>query len=441
MNLALQFRAAVLLVFSFGTLFGQQSRVESRAPGQVRVIEFGKNLEIHQTEATGKYVAFRVGPKDRMGQAIYVYDREGNSVFTKGLDGTENIEQVGLSDSLGCVIKVDLRYKSYEVYDRFATAYDLKTGRELWKTKLPYDEASYYEYRVSPDGLHMINAGESAPRPIINLRDGSVVAFAPVPDLIGADWLDNDRIVLAKQQFRLNPEAKPYVEKSKERRKELDSLIYLRLRQRAYLDRGDITKEEYETRRAELTKRIDEIRKERAAESKKHLPPVNLLAATKLMIYNIRTSEIELEKDIYAPNGDPIVVSAGAGGEIGAVNVERATGDIYFFANLGTYDPQTECLAKLNRKLDLVFVSLLSGTLEKVKAGDALYFATRNVNGTSVLDPQNGEEKQAAELKTPCGTEKLDYVPDLRVRTIVSGVGIAKDRASVEFVERKVDER
>lgn len=431
----------LILLVCFASLRGQQSRVESRASGQVRVVEFGKNLEIHQMEATAKYVALRVGPKNRMGQVIYVYDREGNTLFQKGMDSTEDIEEVGLSDSLGYVIKVDLRYRSYENYDRSATAYNIKTGRAIWKARLPYHEASMYEYRVSPDGMHMINAGESAPRPIINLTDGSEVAFGPISGLVGGDWLDNDRIVLAKQQFRLNPEAKPYVEKSKERRKELDSLIYLRLRQRAYLDRGDITKEEYETRRAELTKRIDEIRKERAAESKKHLPPVNLLAATKLMIYNIRTSEIELEKDIYAPDGDPIVVSAGAGGEIGAVNVERATGDIYFFANIGTYDLQTECLAKLNRNLDLVFVTPLSGTLEKVKAGDALYFATRNVNGTSVLDPQNGEEKQAAELKTQYGTEKLDYVPYLRVRTIVSGVEIAKDRASVEFVERKVDER
>lgn len=441
MKLMDMLRSMVLLVVSFGTLFGQQSRVESRASGQVRIVDFGKKLEIHQTEATGKYVAFRVGPKDGLGRAFYVYDRNGNAVFQKAADSTENIEQLGLSDSLGCAVKIDLRYRSDEVYDRYATAYDLKTGSELWKTKLPYHVGAYYEYRASPDGLHMINAGESAPLPILNLRDGSRVAFAPVSDIVGADWLDNERIVLAKQQFTLNPKAKPYLQKSTEKRKDLDSLIYLRLRQRAYLDRGDISKEEYETRRAELTKSINELRKELKAERSNQVRPVTLLAATRLMIYNIRTSRIELEKDIHTPGGVPIVVSAGAAGEIGAINVDRATGSIYFFANVGSYDVGNECLSKLDRNLDPIFVTMLSGRLEKVRAGDALYFVTRNVNGTSVLDNKNGEARKATELKTRYGTEKLDYSAGLRVRTVVSGVSISKDRTSVEFAERKGEER
>ncbi len=425
----------VVLVWSV-SLRGQQSRVESRASGRVKVVQFGKGLEIHQTEATGKYIALRVGPKNTMGQAMYVFDRDGNVLFTKGRDGTEDIQEVALSDSLGYVIKVDLRYKSYEAYDRNATAYDIKTGRETWRTKLPYhDDGFIRDNRVSPDGMHMLNAGQSGPSPILNLTDGSNVDSRRMLDVVGADWLDNERIVVAKQQLKFNPAAKPYAEESHMRGMELDSLVYLRLRQRAYLDRGDITKEEYEARRAELTKRIDEIRRKQAADGERGHPPATLLAVTKLMIYNIRTAEIEFEKDIFAPDGEPIVVSAGAGGEIGVINVERATGSIYVFANKNEIDPASYCIVKLDKNLNIrMFASIFPGPLFKLNIEGSVQFVVQKDNSNYLLDNDTGKLTPVRKLATKAGDFSLDLDPLwLTTRTFVRGINTNDRSGSVEF--------
>lgn len=429
---------AVISVISFGSLFGQQSRVETRASGQVKVIEFGKNIEIHQMETTGKYVALRVGPKDRMGHVIYVYDRNGNALFQKAIDSTEDIEQVELSDSLGRVLRIDLSFGPHEGCNRHATAYDIKTGGTIWRAPLPYHEGADYNYRVSPDGIHMLNSGEGAPAPVLNLTDGSRLNLNIMQDVVGADWLDNERIVLAVQQSKPNPEVVPSAIESNATKAKADSLRYAVERTLIEHEKGMISLLECQSDTARMIHQIDSLMLRWSNNRRSHIPS-RLPAAARLLIFNIRTSQIELQKDIYCPDGEPVTVFAGLGGQVGIINVEPTTGSIFFYGEKGDKRKDIRCLIKLNRGLDVLMCAPFQlAPLFRLNVAGEIRFATHMHNAIFLLDNNTGKFATSQTLTTEAGTFQLDLDPVwLSTRTFARGIATRNRAGILEFSIKK----
>ena len=299
-------------------------------------------------------------------------------------------------------------------------------------------------FKISPDGLHMMNTGEGGPGPIFNLQDGSTVRLDKMPAGIssGSDWLDNDRVVIAFQQVKTNPETEQYFkELSKryhDRKLARDSLIYLRLQCSIDLKLNKVNKEEYDTKTAELTQKIDELWKQEDDEnqkvSKEH-KQTTILGATRLSVYNIKTQQIESEKNIYAPDGEPIVLRTSSIA-VGIINVERATQSIYFCANkgaLGKVNQNTRCLVKLDKLLNVVSVVPV-GVLTKLNVKDKIYF----ISGRKYLI-NNGKMDllQSAKINTEFGEIRLEGKSNRSIQTFIPGMVVGENNHSLEFSMKK----
>lgn len=440
MKLANLVRVIVFLVVSFGSLFSQQSRIESRASGQVRVVEFGKDIKIHETAATKKYIAIMAGPEGRKGEMIQVYDRSGNSVFQNRLGDDGMTDGVLLSDSLGYVIRINSRYAAYEHREFFATAFDIKTGHQVWRSRLPRYEYGDYDYRVSPDGLFMINGGDDAPYPIVNLQRGDLVKTEDFTGnhRVGADWLDNQKIVVAIEQSRPNPAAVPLIKRAQERRAKIDSLVYLIDRTIWTFEKGAITKEKMETDTAGQLTVLRALRKEDARDRRSHTPRT-LPSAARLVVYDIQSGKVEIETEIYTPEKEPVEVSAALGGQVGVVNVERPAGNIYVYAQTVPRKSNTRCLLRLNRRLGTnMSTTFALCPVFRLNAGNEVHFAIHKENATYLLDRVTWKFFRAESLETGHGTFALD-LDSLRLTTrrFVRGVQVGSRTRIIEFTISK----
>jgi hypothetical protein len=390
------FIALWTFLLSVDCLYGQQ---------QTKVIDFGNNAEITLVKACENYIAIKVNYDSAPGVAC-LFDKSGNKLLEKKEDEGVPITQVEPSDMLNYFITVDKGWDDAEGYSGPTggniRAYNIATGDEVWRVY-----ANAEGYRISPDGLHMMNGDEGGPGPILNLKDGSTVRLDQKLVGTSCDWLDNDRIVIAFQHS-----------------------IDLNLKK--------ITKEEYDTKTAELTQEIDELEKQESDENKKislEDKHATILSATKLSIYNIRTGQIESEKDIYAPDGEPIVLNAGPL-TVGIINVERATQSIYLYANkgtLGTANQNTRCLVKLDKLLSVVSVVAVGG-LTKLLVNDKIYFIS---GGKYLIKNDTLELFQSNKIKTEYGEINLDTKSNRSVQTFIPGMEVGENSNSLEFSIRR----
>lgn len=427
-------RCTFLLMFCCSLLLAQQ---------QTKVVDFGRDAQIKRTFASQRYFAALVSSKIPAEQGVYIFDKDGNQLREIKAKQGEFVRQVLISDSLNSVFVIasDSTFGESGTGrgNYLANAYDIKSGARLWEATL-----SAERYNISPDEMHMVTEDASflfwGPISIVNLRDGSKIALNPKLGEGDCDWLDNERIVVAIQRTQLDPKAETYLKNKQKAEAELDSLIHLRQRYAIDFRLKKIAKNDYDLRTAELTSLINQIRQNRDEAEKMNAngTPIHttILAATRLKIYNIQTLQIELEKDIYAPDGEPIVLSAGMGGPAGVINVDRVNRKIYLSANKGKVNVKTSCLTELDTGFNVLRVIPI-GKLYKIRVDKDIFFVIKQNGVSYLLDKQTGKAVQVNILSTKWGDVDLQHSSVLQLESFAPGLTVGQSNSALEFIIRK----
>jgi hypothetical protein len=426
---------------------------------QTKSINLEGNVTIQEVSETKNYVTIKAGRQEpNFKYTAYVLDKTGNKLLEKTGEDNRFMVQAEAVEPLNYFIVVQQGYEGYEGTpgkDDLIQAFDIKTGNEVWQTR-----ANALRYSVSPDGKYMITqshasmGGPSGSKfMLINLQNGTTISHTLKLRSWFAEWLDNDRIVIALQQIKKNPETKNYYEdltkKNRERNSLIDSLIHQRMRLSIELKMRKVSQQEYDTKLAENNQKCSELNKQKSeVERIKNLhqqKPAMMLAASKLMIYNMNTHQIELEKEIYAPDGSPIVLESFSNEDIGTLSVEQSTQTIYFRGHKGNSDVASACLTKLDKLLGVSMVTPLAGMrLIKLKVEDELFFVARKQGTQYVMDKKSGALIQTNKINTKTGEITVDSnlsTTILPIKTYVKGLSIEQKNNAIEFSIRKEAEQ
>lgn len=425
--------------------------------GQVnsKVLNLEQNASIQEVGETKNFISIRTGRSEpNRKYSAFVLDKTGNKLLEKTGEDNRFMVQAEAVEPLNYFIVVQQGYEGYEGTpgkDDFIQAFDIKTGNEVWQT-----HANALRYSVSPDGKYMITqsdvtmSGPSGSKfTIMNLQNGTTVSHTLKLRSWFAEWLDNDRIVIALQQIKKNPDTKNYYEnlakKEKERNTLMDSLIHQRMRLSIELKMRKVSQQEYDDKIAENNQKYDELNKQKAEAVRiKNLhqqKPAMMLDASKLMIYNIQTSQIELEKEINAPDGSPMLLRSSSDGGLLTISVEPSTQTIYFCARKGNPNVASSCLTKLNKSLSVTMVTPIAGMkLNKLKVDDEIFFIAEKKGIQYVMDKNTGRLYQTNKISTKQGeiTVETDIIKQpMPIKNYLRNLNIQQKNNSVEFSIRK----
>jgi len=436
----------VLFLIPFCWLYGQP---------QSKVINLENNFNIQEVSETKNYVGVKAGRQEpNFKYTAYVLDKTGNTLLEKTGEDNRYMIQAEAVEPLNYFIIVQQGYEGYAGTpgkDDLIQAFDIKTGNEVWQT-----HANALRYSVSPDGKYMITqsdvtmGGPSGSNfTIMNLENGTSVSHTLKLRSWFAEWLDNDRIVIALQQIKNNPETKSYYEdlakKNKERNSLIDYLIHQRMQLSIELKMRKVSQQEYDAKMADNTQKYDELNKQKSeVERIKNLhqqKPAIMLAASKLMIYNMQTRQKELEKEIYAPDGMPIVLGSFSNEDLGTLSVEPSTQTIYFCARKENMDVASSCLVILNKMLSASVVTPLAGMrLIKLKVEDELFFIAGKQGTQYVMDKNTGGLNRTNKIITKQGEITIDsdiVKQPMPIKTYIRNLNIQQKNNAIEFSVRK----
>jgi len=302
-----------------------------------------------------------------------LYNNKGEILLSKG-DYNERkcIELSKAAESMNLFI---VHYEGFEYNPELLVAFDIKTGEKVWETKF-FAELG----EISPGENYFITTytredNQKSPFRIIDLKDGNFIDFPMELEYYHATWLDSFRIVIA-----FNEE------------KELGDILnteeyYKYIKLKGVMSRRRVPKIELEK-----DKRYQEIKQEidRLVEKNPLFAPENRIETIKLIVYNIKTKNIENSKYIYTQDGKKIT-------KIRQIITDE-NGNIYVYCSDNFH--KVYCI-KLNSNLDTVWYQEGNNysNLKKIKYNDQIIIRTYCRGSYYILNQESGGLMSVDEFK------------------------------------------
>ncbi len=278
-----------------------------------RIINFGESYQIGRVTSSSKYVGLTIHNLPSGTQSALIFSKQGKQLYRK--DFNCYVGQVFINEKLNKFYVYKRENIDYpEPPNSFddIIAYDLSTGEKLWTA---HSIASRYE--TSPDQQYIIPVQPLFDHPfnleIIDLFDGSKLHLnIPFNEPSGVAWYDNDRIVLVYKQLKLSDE---YLSSEQVKlRKKIDNITQQRKQLLEYLKEGNVNvaktklklKELYEEREILLNKENEIINSAKSPNKFKAAP-------SKLILFNIKSNNIEKEKELFDNFSNSFIINQAEG--------------------------------------------------------------------------------------------------------------------------------
>jgi hypothetical protein len=419
--------------------------------GQIKLIKIGSDEQIFETSTNNGYISIRTfGRASSTRCGAYLLDRNGTLLLQKHFEEGRFIMLAEASTALDYFVVVEQGYEGaggLPGKDNIVHAYDIKTGNEIWRA-----ENNAGRYSISPDGIMImtqIRPTEHGPSGskylILNLADGSVQYRLPDLNDAYAEWLDDDRIIIAERQYRrITEDEDNGFSAARMRDVFLDSLISINLRLAVDYGVGKLERQEFNHRSAEITKRIDSLQSEKYNDARQRIarPRKNMrvLAASVLRIVNIRTSRVEIEKEVYASDGQPVLLPL-LDYNIGIINIDQSLHDIYLYGFKGDTELASRCLVRLDVQLRVQMTAIPGvARLAKLKIEDELQFVAAVEGNTFVIERSSGRLNEAKMLSTKVGEIALSdelWSTTNPTKTYLQGMVVRQTNGAIELNIRK----
>jgi hypothetical protein len=335
------------------------------------------------------------GSKIKPDYSIYLFDKSGNKILekTNSKSWIINLEQ---SELFNCLVVVEQGYEGTQgVPGKPETiiAYDIKSGNEVWRCL-----SNAGDFSISPGGQYLMTQeiafDRKSPFEIINLKDGKKWSpKSPVHQPYYSAWIDSERIVIVSYEKQRNPAFKSFEDQLREKMKKRDSLID---RIGEMKNTASIKEGEKKTRNAAEDSSDLRMRQERLALVKKEYTEVfewekknrtnEMIPSTgKIAIYDVEKDKVEIQKEMYANDGQPIILSGAYSGF-----------SICLDGQMNIFVQNAKELLKFDDKLNLLWsIKDVPLSMKKVKVGDDIYF----MDGNYVIEGKSGQVGSLKELQ------------------------------------------
>ena len=365
------------------------------ALAESKTIRFNESERIVQVMASQKYVSAIIHNRVSHENVVYFWDKKGSEIYRKEV-GREWIEMVFPNELYNNFIIIE---QGWERSPEKITAYDIDTKSVKWEST-----TNGMRFDISPDNRYLIPESPPDERKftfeVIDLSNGTKLDLShSFSGHQGAVWLDNDRVIIGFNEEEIDPEY------SRKYKIEKDPIQY-QIDQKGKLLLELMQRKKSSAEDSTLNIQIQEIRSEIEQLMGKLTRPIEEKRfrnkASKIIIYNIKSDELELERAIYDSQNEKFIFNAGIG-KVSVLSYDREK-NIYLIGHGPNGNDETKLL-KLDKFGNLIWTSHLGRYANIVKTcyngeiyytkkiGDGNYRLVNNKTGKLMDDFESGPQK------------------------------------------------
>ncbi len=320
-----------------------------------KIVTFQKSERFEQTNISKHYLS--VIKEDNFKSTVELYTTKGDKLYEISNDYPRITNSKIIEDKNSLIV----HYPGSESRNNAVVTYNLQSGKE--KLIVRFD-SQFID--ISSTGNSFITSraafdNRNSPFKLFDLNNGQEVYTGIDLKYYVASWIDSIRFVVAHKSERSIKEIK-----NKSAYNEFQELIK---------QRRKVKKEKNEIKIREINDRLKELQKIEPLVS-----PIGRRKTTSLLIYNVVTGEIEVEKSIYDKNGNKTSWS-----DIKSDN----KGNIYL---LYKNQKNMRSAMKLNSNLETIWDKSGNNytSFRMIYYNESIIITTSHATGSWIIDDETG---------------------------------------------------
>lgn len=358
-----------------------------------KIVQFGEYESIEGLTSSNNYVSIIVRKTEPpFTKSAILFNNDGDMLLRfENADGLRYMLAEPI-ESYGYFVTVN-RGGEYE--SDLIQAFDISTGQKIWTTNL-----TACSYELSPNKTYMITSGnptsdKSGIFEIINLKNGNKVDFDKKFDQYRAAWLDDNRIIFIFQEWEKNIIKNGTKDSSFYYKTEMMNIRNESFTNKNLLEKGLMTqsdhdkrKKDLEMRKAEIEKKITELR--RANEGRVHgVRSIQNPKTIRIAIYDMTLKSIIKEKYLYKDDGSKISIGV-TPSTSNTINVDKEK-NIYIYCHEYVEHNIIYYMVKFSKDLDFIWTTKKPiGNIKVYYIDSDIYFKSSLRDDINIIDINTG---------------------------------------------------